>query len=106
MNSFGGTLHGPVRALFAQQRRCAVYVGADRACLPEHRKTPAGERRRAQSGRAHGADYVDYMKENRCLLYIGTLDANKNIPFIIVSQTQSFFQEGYKLTYGHNRMGY
>ena len=26
---------------------------------------------------------VDYMQENRCLLYIGTLDANKNIPFII-----------------------
>ena len=29
------------------------------------------------------AKIVDYMKENECLLYIGTLDANKNIPFIL-----------------------
>ena len=29
------------------------------------------------------AEIVKYMRENRCLLYIGTLDANKNIPFII-----------------------
>ncbi len=28
-------------------------------------------------------EIVDYMQKNRCLLYIGTLDANKNIPFII-----------------------
>lgn len=28
-------------------------------------------------------ELADYMRENRCLLYIGTLDANKNIPFII-----------------------
>ena len=28
-------------------------------------------------------ELVQYMQENRCLLYIGTLDANKNIPFII-----------------------
>ena len=26
---------------------------------------------------------IKYMRENRCLLYIGTLDQNKNIPFII-----------------------
>lgn len=26
---------------------------------------------------------VDYMNNNRCILYIGTIDANKNIPFII-----------------------
>lgn len=26
---------------------------------------------------------VNYMKANRCILYIGTLDANKNIPFIL-----------------------
>lgn len=29
------------------------------------------------------AKLVKYMQENRCLLYIGTLDANKNISFII-----------------------
>ena len=29
------------------------------------------------------AKIVDYMKENECLLYIGTLDANKNIPFVL-----------------------
>jgi len=28
-------------------------------------------------------ELAEYMQENRCLLYIGTLDANKNIPFII-----------------------
>ena len=28
-------------------------------------------------------ELANYMRENRCLLYIGTLDANKNIPFII-----------------------
>lgn len=28
-------------------------------------------------------EIVEYMKKNRCILYIGTLDANKNIPFIL-----------------------
>ncbi len=28
-------------------------------------------------------ELVDYMQKNRCILYIGTLDANKNISFII-----------------------
>ena len=28
-------------------------------------------------------DLADYMRNNRCILYIGTLDSNKNIPFIL-----------------------
>lgn len=39
------------------------------------------------------AEIAKYMQENRCLLYIGTLDANKNIPFIIETYGKVLEQE-------------